>query len=136
MIRGRGPSIPILRKEFFGTPLTTEGYEKPVIEGIIENDAGNKLVGLSTTMEMTDETDGTEDVVERKYIMIGGVQELWRSSKIYTAAPTGSESPAPGCIVFADRATWDPLAKGSGGAYLVMYLGATSGWGALTGQLD
>lgn len=45
-------------------------------------------------------------------------------------------NPTAGLVVFADRVTWDPLAIGAGGAYLTMYLGATSGWGAITGQLD
>jgi hypothetical protein len=50
-----------------------------------------------------------------------------------SAAPA---SPTPGMIVLADRVNWDPLGIGSGGAYLVMYLGATSGWGGINAQLD
>jgi len=51
----------------------------------------------------------------------------------YAIAPV---APDPGDLVMADRVNWDPLAIGSGGAYLTMYLGAGSGWGAITGQLD
>uniref|UniRef100_A0A6M3KPZ4 Uncharacterized protein n=1 Tax=viral metagenome TaxID=1070528 RepID=A0A6M3KPZ4_9ZZZZ len=50
-----------------------------------------------------------------------------------TSAPS---DPTAGAICLADRANWDPLGLGSGGAYLTMYLGAASGWGAITDQLD
>ena len=46
------------------------------------------------------------------------------------------ESPAAGMVVLADRVNWDPLSLGSGGAYQTMYLGAVSGWGTVTAQLD
>src|SRR4030042_1709079 len=62
-----------------------------------------------------------------------------------SAAPTGSlpitiltsapSSPTKGQIYYADRATWDPLALGSGRAYMVGYLGSVGGWGALTAQV-
>jgi hypothetical protein len=47
----------------------------------------------------------------------------------YTAAPS---SPEKGDVVLADRATWDPLTKGSGGAYPVWYNGTA--WVALDSQ--
>lgn len=55
---------------------------------------------------------------------------------LYTPLDEAPTAPVAGLVVLADRATWDPLGVGSGGAYLTMYLGATSGWGTLTGQLD
>ena len=54
----------------------------------------------------------------------------------YTTLTAEPDSPTAGLVVLADRSNWDPLGVGSGGAYLTMYLGATSGWGTLTGQLD
>lgn len=57
-------------------------------------------------------------------------------SALYTALDAEPASPTAGLVVLADRSNWDPLGVGSGGAYLTMYLGATSGWGTLTGQLD
>jgi hypothetical protein len=56
----------------------------------------------------------------------------------FALTPLAAEpaDPTDGMIVMADRTNWDPLGLDSGGAYLTMYLGSSSGWGAITGQLD
>lgn len=41
-------------------------------------------------------------------------------------------TPQEGVVVIADRITWDPLSKGSGGSYLTWYNG--SAWKALGEQ--
>ena len=48
---------------------------------------------------------------------------------VLTAVPS---NPYQGMIVIADRATWDPMSKGSGGPYPVWYNG--SAWALLSGQ--
>lgn len=48
---------------------------------------------------------------------------------VLTAAPS---SPSTGDIAYADRITWDPLSKGSGGSYLVHYNG--SAWVGINEQ--
>ena len=48
---------------------------------------------------------------------------------VLTAVPS---NPYKGMIVIADRATWDPMSKGSGGPYPVWYNG--SAWALLSGQ--
>jgi hypothetical protein len=55
-----------------GSPNSTEGVEAGVIEGKIENDASEEIVGGSITLDLTDETDGTEDTTLRLYNMTGG----------------------------------------------------------------
>jgi hypothetical protein len=48
---------------------------------------------------------------------------------VLTAAPA---NPYQGLMVIADRATWDPKSKGSGGPYPVWYNG--SAWKLLSEQ--
>jgi hypothetical protein len=50
-------------------------------------------------------------------------------SSVLSAVPA---APWEGQMVLADRVTWDPLAKGSGGSYYVWYNGTT--WAALDSQ--
>jgi hypothetical protein len=97
------------------------------------NAVGEVVVDYMKTMELTDDTDGAEISVMREYVR--GEDHLLAmvsSTKTYSAEPTGSEYPAIGCIVKADRATWDPLSKGSGGGYLVRWTG--SAWVAIDAQ--
>ena len=117
-----------------GTTITTESSETTVQEVQIENDASEKITAWARTIEMSDETDATEDVIVREYMRVGGTLGMYRSSKVYTAAPSGSEAPVYGCQVIADRATWDPASKGSGGAYLVWWDGDS--WEVIDGQVD
>ena len=65
----------------------------------------------------------------------------WPSSGSITSMQLPALSAAPavlkaGMVVMADRTNWDPLSKSTGGAYLTMYRGTSSGWGAITAQLD
>lgn len=55
-----------------GSALATEGEEVTVFEVYIENDAGETIVGYRKTVTLTDETDGTEDVVVKEYALTNG----------------------------------------------------------------
>jgi len=67
-------------------------------------------------------------------------QKYGESTQTGTIAMTPQTSepsnPQNGEMYLADRVNWDPLSLGSGGAYYVIYLGSSSGWGAITDQLD
>lgn len=115
-----------------GSVNTTEGTEIVIFNHQVENDAGETITSYKKTIEFTDETDTTEDVVVREYALVGGSLGLLYSSKVYAAAPTGDEAPVYGCRVLADRATWDPASKTTGGAYWVWYQGAS--WVAIDSQ--
>lgn len=115
-----------------GSANTTEGTEVIVLLHEVENDASETITSFKKTIEYIDETDATEDAIVREYSLVGGALGLLNSSKLYTAEPTGDEAPIFGCRVLADRVTWDPLSKGSGGAYWVWYDG--SSWIAIDGQ--
>jgi len=119
-----------------GPSITDTATERVVLEQTLTDSLGLNVVAYAITVQASSVTNPSASAIVREYRTVAGTPGLWRSNKIYAAAPTGSESPIQGCTVFADRVTWDPLGKGSGGAYQVMYLGETSGWGALTGQFD
>lgn len=90
-----------------GTPNTTEGSEVTIREVMVENDAAEDIVAWKQTMELLDETDGTEDVIYREYLLVGGTLGLFRSTKIYAAEPTGSEAPVKNAIVWCNGTNWD-----------------------------
>ena len=115
-----------------GSANTTEGTEIIIFDHKVENDALETITSYKKTIEFTDETDSTEDIIVREYALVGGTLGLLYSSKLYTAEPTSGEAPVYGCRVLADRANWDPASKGSGGAYWVWYDG--SGWVAIDAQ--
>ena len=90
-----------------GTPSSTEGLEVTIKEVQIENDVGETLTAWKYTVEMSDETDGTEDAIYREYVLVGGTLGMWRSTSVYTSEPVGSEAPVLGAVVWCDGATWD-----------------------------
>jgi len=116
-----------------GTPLFTESVETTIQEYKIENSASEEMVSYSMTIEISDETDATEDVIVREYMLVGGTLGMVSSTKLYTAAPHGSEAPVYGCRVIADI-TWDPASIGSGGAYWVWWDGDS--WEVINGQAN
>lgn len=54
------------------------------------------------------------------------------SGLVFNALTEAPGSPVAGLLVLADRTTWDPLGKGSGGAYFAWYNG--SAWRAPDAQ--
>lgn len=134
---GSDTLIPVsatLTKVKVGSSNTTEGTEVAVLLHQIENDASETVDAYKKTVEFTDETDATEDIIVREYALVAGSFGLLNSSKLYTAEPTGDEAPVLGCRVLADRATWDPASKGSGGSYWVWWDGDS--WKTLEAQGD
>lgn len=117
-----------------GDAVSTEGLEVAIQEIKIENDASDEIVAYAKIIELSDETGGTEDVIIREYLLMGGTLGLYFSSKVYTSAPIGAEAPVYGCRVQADRSTWDPASIGSGGAYWVWFDGDS--WEVINGQVD
>ena len=85
-----------------GTPLDETGTEIPIFERKIKNDADEEMVAYTKTMEMSDNANGSEDVIIREYIMVGGILGMIFSTKLYSAAPSGSEAPVAGCRVRSD----------------------------------
>ena len=65
-----------------------------------------------------------DDVVVKDPLTIGAI--------IFTAKTAAPGTPTQGQMCLADRATWDPLSKGSGGPYFVWYNG--SAWVAIDSQ--
>lgn len=55
-----------------GNALATVDDEVTVQEVYITNDAGEEIVGYRKTITMTDDTDGTEDVVVKEYALTNG----------------------------------------------------------------
>lgn len=55
-----------------GVISVTEGTEATVLEWSFTNNLGVEFVGYRMTLTMTDETDGTEDVVMKEYLMTNG----------------------------------------------------------------
>jgi hypothetical protein len=107
-----------------GTPNSTEGTEVTDQAFAVEDDGGNVIVHRALTAKLTDETEGTVDVVHNEWRIYGGIVGLYRSDQIFAATPVGTyQDPIYGCIVTADRANWDPLLVGSGGAYRVKWDG-------------
>lgn len=97
-----------------GLLMSGVGITDPVIRQVTSATAGSGAI----TALVSDTSQGS------RRDLAGGT--VWKPR---TAAPA---APVTGMLSIADRATWDPLAKGSGGPYFVWYNG--SAWASLSGQ--
>lgn len=113
------------------TFVTTEGTEY-TFDGVgVENDEGEEAVGYVETVELDDETNATEDVIVRKYMMVGGTLGLVYANTAYAAAPS---SFVAGCQVIADNDNWDPCDVAGTDDYWTFYDG--SAWRLMAAEFE
>ncbi len=121
---GSGYLISSIVGHFVDPAGAVSGTQVPGLIGFVtfpdNNVANAKGVFINRKGYMTIGRQITDDALA--HIDINGVMLLAKQ----TAAPS---APAEGMIAVADRTTWDPAGKGTGGSYPVYYDGTT--WNAL-----
>jgi hypothetical protein len=104
-----------------GSTISDGGFIKFIADG----SAANSLIPAKVQLQVPNATATAGITYE------GNKYGTWSASQLMlTPLDAEPTDVAEGMIAVADRATWDPAAKGSGGSYVVYYDG--SAWNAMS----